>query len=91
MADTGLGGEVGGVGDFVEREELFEEGGFSDVSIDYFDTDIGKCFGAGSLEEGIVVVVEVIEANDEVPSRLQIAGEMKADEASGSSDQNSFH
>jgi len=87
VADTGLGGEVHDVGERDDIEELAEEGGVVEVGVDDEDAGAVEEALAGALEGGVVVAVEVVEADDTVATALEGEGDVGADEAGGSGDE----
>lgn len=87
VPDTGLSGEVHDVGERDDLEELLEEGGVVDVALDDEDAAALEEGLAGSLEGRVVVVVEVVEAEDAVAAAFQGGGDVSADETGGAGDE----
>ena len=78
LADAGLGGEVHGMGEGDDIEELAEESGVVEVGVDDEDVGTVKEALAGALEGGVVVAVEVVEAEDVVAAMLEGEGDRES-------------
>ena len=87
VADAGLGGEVHDVGEGDDVEELAEEGGIVEVGVDDEDAGAVEEALAGALEGGVVVAVEVVDAEDAVAAALEGEGDVGANEAGGAGDE----
>lgn len=92
VADARLGGEVHHDVESVRGEQTLDEGGVAQVAAHEGEAAVGVGLGqhaqARVLDAGIVVVVEVVEADDGVIGLLeQLLDEEGADEASGTSDE----
>lgn len=92
VADTGLGSEVHHYIEAVLSEQALDEGGVAQVAA--HEGEAAVCVGldqhaqAGVLDTGVVVAVEVVEADDHIVSLLeQLLDEERADEAGGSCDE----
>ena len=92
VADARLGGEVHNDVEAVLREQALYEGGVAQVAA--HEGEAAVCVGlgqhaqAGVLDAGVVVAVEVVEADDHIVSLLeQLLDEERADEAGGSCDE----
>lgn len=68
-------------------EELLEKSGVVDVAIDDKDSCAFEELLAGAFEAGIVVVIEVIEAEDSVAAALEGDRDVGADEAGSAGDE----
>ena len=91
VADTGLGGEVYHNVEAVLREQALDEGGIAQVATHEGEAAVGVGLGqhaqARVLDAGVVVAVEVVEADDHVIGHLkQLLDEERADKAGGSGD-----
>ncbi|QHO50409.1 uncharacterized protein DS421_1g22270 [Arachis hypogaea] len=87
VPDAGLGGEVHDVAESDDIEELGEELGVVDVT---FDDEDAMCFEEGlacAFQGRVVIVVEVVEANDAVAAALEGYGDVRAYEAGGAGDE----
>jgi len=82
-----LRGEVEDVCEGHNVEQLGEELGISDVTVDDVDPGAGEERGAAALEARVVVVVEVVEAEHAVPSAAKRGGGVAAYEARGARDE----
>ena len=91
VAHAGLGGEVDDA-----LRSVGGEGVFDGVAVGEVGDDLGEAGAAfeageaGALEVDVVVVVEVVEADDFVAAVEQALGDVRADEAGGSCNQK-FH
>lgn len=93
VADARLGGEVHHDVEAVLSEQALDEGGVAQVAA--HEGEAAVCVGlgqhaqAGFLDTGVVVAVEVVEADDGVIGLLeQLLDEERADEAGRSGDEN---
>lgn len=92
VADTGLGREVHHDVETVLRKQALDKGGVAEVAAHEGEAAVGVGLGqhaeARVLDAGIVVAVEVVEAEDGVIGLLeQLLDEKRADEAGGSGDE----
>lgn len=92
VADTGLGREVHHDVEAVLREQALDEGGVAQVAA--HEGEAAVCVGLGQhaearvLDAGVVVAVEVVEADDGVIGLLeQLLDEERADKAGCSGDE----
>ena len=92
VADARLGGEVHHDVEAVLCEQALDEGGVAQVAA--HEGEAAVCVGPGQhaearvLDAGVVVAVEVVEADDHVIGLLeQLLDEERADEASGTGDE----
>lgn len=92
VADARLGGEVHHDVETVLREQALDEGGVAQVAA--HEGEAAVCVGldqhaqAGVLDTGVVVAVEVVEADDHIVSLLeQLLDEEGTDEAGRSGDE----
>ena len=93
VADTGLGREVHHDVETVLGEQALDEGGIAQVAAHEGEAAVGVGLGqhaqARVLDAGIVVAVEVVEADDCVIGLLeQLLDEEGTDEAGRSGDEN---
>lgn len=93
VADTGLGGEVHHDVEAVLREQALDEGGIAQVATHEGEAAVGVGLGqhaqARVLDAGVVIAVEVVEAEDCVIGLLeQLLDEEGTDEAGRSGDEN---
>ena len=91
VADARLGGEVHHDVEAVLGEQALDEGGIAQVAANEGEAAFGislcKHAQAGVLDAGVVVAVEVVEADDHVIGLLeQLLDEERADEAGRSGD-----
>lgn len=93
VADARLGGEVHHDVEAVLSEQALDEGGVAQVAA--HEGEAAVCVGpgqhaqAGVLDAGVVVAVEVVEADDGVIGLLeQLLDEEGTDEAGSSGDEN---
>lgn len=92
VADARLGGEVHHDVEAVLSEQALDERGVAQVAAHEGEAAVcvglGKHAQAGVLDAGVVVAVEVVEADDRVIGLLeQLLDEERADEAGGSCDE----
>lgn len=92
VADTGLGGEVHHDVETVLGEQALDEGSVTQVAAHEREAtvgiDIGQHAQARVLDAGVVVTIEVVEANDDVIGLLeQFLDEKRSDESAGSGDE----
>ena len=75
------------VGEGDDLEELLQESGVVDVAFD--DEHAGPVEErlAGALQGRVIVIVEVVEAEDAVAAALEGRGDVRADEAGGAGDE----
>lgn len=92
VADARLGGEVHHDVEAVLSEQALDEGGVAQVAA--HEGEAALCIGLGQhtqarvLDAGVVVAVEVVEADDGIIGLLeQLLDEERADEAGGSCDE----
>lgn len=93
VADTRLGSEVHHYTEAVLGEQALDEGGVAEVAAHEGEAAVGVGLGqhaqARILDAGIIVAVEVIEAEDGVIGLLeQLLDEERTDEAGRSGDEN---
>ena len=91
VAHARLGGEVHHDVEAVLREKALDEGGIAQVAANKGEAAVRVGFGqhaqARVLDAGVVVAVEVVEADDHVIGHLkQLLDEERADKAGGSGD-----
>lgn len=92
VADTGLGREVHHDVETVLREQALDKGGVAEVAANEGETAVGVGLGqhaqARVLDAGVVIAVEVVEADDCVIGLLeQLLDEEGTDEAGRSGDE----
>ena len=92
VADARLGGEVHHDVEAALGEQALDEGGVAQVAANESEAAVGVYLGqhaqARVLDAGVVVAVEVVEADDHVIGLLeQLLDEERADEAGGSGDE----
>lgn len=92
VADARLRGEVHNNVEAVIGEQTLDEGGVAQVAA--HEGEAAACVGLGQhaqarvLDAGVVVAVEVVEADDDVIGLLeQLLDEERSDEAGGSCDE----
>lgn len=93
VADARLGSEVHHYIEAVLGEQALDEGGVAQVAAHEGEAAVrvglGQHAQAGVLDAGVVITVEVVEANDGIIGLLkQLLDEERADEAGGSGDEN---
>lgn len=93
VADARLGSEVHHYIEAVLGEQALDEGGVAQVAAYEGEAAVrvglGQHAQAGVLDAGVVIAVEVVEANDGIIGLLkQLLDEERADEAGGSGDEN---
>lgn len=93
VADARLGSEVHHYIEAVLGEQALDEGGVAQVAAHEGEAAVrvglGQHAQAGVLDAGVVIAVEVVEANDGIIGLLkQLLDEERADEAGGSGDEN---
>lgn len=93
VADARLGGEVHHDVEAVLREQALDEGGVAQVAAHEGEAAVRVSLGqhaqAGVLDAGVVIAVEVVEANDGIIGLLkQLLDEERTDEAGRSGDEN---
>lgn len=91
VADSRLGGEVHHDVEAVLGEQPLDEGGVAQVAAHEGEATLGVGLGKHAqtrvLDTGVVVAVEVVEADDHVIGHLeQLLDEERADKAGGSGD-----
>lgn len=88
VADAGLGGQVDDGAETVFGEEVGHAASIGKVEADEGEAGAALELGeAGVFEGGVVVVVEVVEADDGVAAVEQAGSGVEADEAGGAGDQ----
>ena len=92
VADARLGGEVHHDIEAVLRKQALDEGGVAEVGAHEREAAVGIGLGqhaqARVLDAGVVVAVEVVEADDRVIGLIeQLLDEERADEAGRSGDE----
>lgn len=92
VADARLRGEVHHDVEAVLRKQALDEGGVAQVAAHEGEAAVGIGLGqhaqARVLDAGVVVAVEVVQADDDVVGLLeQLLDEERADEAGGSCDE----
>lgn len=92
VADARLGGEVHHDVESILGEQTLDEGGVAQVAA--HESEAAVCVGLGQhaqarvLDAGVVVAVEVVEADDDIIGLLeQLLDEERADEAGRSGDE----
>ena len=86
MADPGLRSQMDHMGDTVAQERKLKQVSISNIRMEHLDF-----FGLQpdlpvALELEIIIGVEIIKADDEIASRLEMEGEMIADKSGGAGD-----
>ena len=92
VADTCLGGEVHHDVEAVLGEQALDEGGVAQIAANKGEATVGVGLGQHAqsrvLDAGVVVAVEIVEADDGVIGLFeQFLDEERADEAGGSGDE----
>ena len=88
IAHTGLRGEVGDGIEALRREQGLHRCSIGQIALDEAESLMACELGdACALQAGVVVIVEVVEADDDVARLEQALGEVVADETGGAGDE----
>lgn len=87
VSDAGLSRQVHDVAELDQRKEPLEQPGVVDVGLDDEDPGFLQPVLAGPLQRRVVVLVEVVEADDAVAALLQRQRDVRADEAGRAGDE----
>src|SRR5689334_3577365 len=91
VANAGLGGEMNDFREAVLSEQRLRRRAIGQIELLETELRIAfEQFEARLFQLGVVVMVDAVDAEDVAPLGEKLPHDMKADEASGSGDQNHF-
>ena len=91
VAHAGLGGKVDDLVEFLGGEQRLHAGTVTDIQFDEAEFRVfGQSLEAAFLEADVVIIVEIVEADDLVATRQQAQRGSHADKA-GSAGNENFH